>query len=301
MTSNQRRHYRQRRRRRPLWLILLCAILRGPSRSNAFAVRTNPRTIRRRLSTSTCSFVPTRHGHDNGLEPSRRDDPRLHTQQHVILQMATSNDNTTYLNNTDTSASNSQMALRQKPRHEGGTTVDADLGQLQSRIDAMKAEIMWETQTRGPLNPELGPIGFVQAVLNALGHPDDPLPDSGFRTLIRSSSKKWREQTRQSVGAPPEASEDAIARTLSRAMSRPGCPYALMVDAVGVGVCSVAGPFAVLDFEDGTAWVTCVFTRCEGMNKMSMIVTKWSLVQRESDNSWLIDDILFNDLSKQEI
>jgi hypothetical protein len=215
--------------------------------------------------------------------------------------MGASNDNTRYLNNTDTSACDSHVSRQQRPRHEGGTTVDKDLGQLQSRIDAMMAEIIWATHTRGPPNSDLGPIEFVEAVLNALDHPDDPLPDSGFRTLIRSSSKKWREQTRKSVGAPSEASEDSIARALGQAMSRPGSPFALMVDSAGDRDCtSSVTSLDVLDFEDGTAWLSCVFHRCEGMNKTPILATKWSLVRRESDGAWLIDDILFNDDLSEE-
>ena len=214
--------------------------------------------------------------------------------------MVASNDNKKYVNGTDVSASDSHVSRQQqKPRHEGGTTVDACMQQLQSRIDEMMAETLWEAQSKGPPNPELGPVEFVQAVLDALDHPDDPLPDSGFRTLIRSSSKKWREQTRRSIGAPPEASEDAIARGLSHAMGRPGSPFALMTDAASDGGCCVhvAFPSDVLDFEDGTAWIECVFYRCVGINETPMLATKWSLVQRESDGAWLIDGILFNNLS----
>jgi hypothetical protein len=216
--------------------------------------------------------------------------------------MVALNDDARYVNDTDTAASDSHISSQQqKPRHEGGTTVDKHMRQLQSRIDEMMAETLWEAQNRGPPNPELGPLEFVQAILDALDHPDDPLPDSGFRTLIRSSSKKWREQTRRSIGAPPEASEDAIARGLSHAMGRPGSPFALMVDAASDGDCCVhaAFPSDVLDFEDGTAWISCVFHRCEGMNKTPILATKWSLVKRESDGAWLIDGILCNDFSKE--
>ena len=216
-----------------------------------------------------------------------------------MLQMVASNDNTRYLNDTDITSSDSHISRHQNTRHEGGTTVDKDLRQLQSRIDEMMAETLWTAQSRGPPNAELGPVEFVQAVLSALEHPDDPFPDHGFRTLIRSSSKKWREQTRKSIGAPPEASEDAIARGLSHAMSRPGSPFALMVDAASDGDCClhVSFPSDVLDFEDGTAWILCAF---QGINKTPILVTKWSLVRRESDGAWLIDEILFNNLSREE-
>ena len=219
-----------------------------------------------------------------------------------MLQMVASNDNTRYVNDTDVSASDSHISKQQQnSRHEGGTTVDKHMEQLKRRIDEMVAETMWEAQTRGPPNPELGPVKFVQAILDVLDHPDDPLPDHGFRTLIRSSSKKWREQIRRSVGAPPEASEDVIARGLSHAMGHPSSPFALMVDTASDEDCCVHVDFPsdFLDFEDGTAWISCVFNRCEGMDKTPILATKWSLVQRDSDGAWLIDGILFNDLSKE--
>lgn len=273
--------------------------------ADAFLLQAHPRPARRRASSA---FVRVSHG--NGFQPSpiatKKESATTIRPSSSSLKSST-NDNTdskggfSGLNNTDTTAGSSSLAAdhHKQRRHEGGALVDADLETLNNRLGAMRAETIWESQVNGPPNAGFSPVEFVSAVLSALRKPDEPLPDSGFRALLRSSSKRWRESIRKSVHAPAKATEDNIAQALSRAMgSRSDSPFGLLGSAAGADDCVVNFPTDVLDFEDGTAWLECIFHRC-GMDNIPLLATMWSLVQRETDGAWLIDDIEFHDLRKE--
>ena len=176
--------------------------------------------------------------------------------------------------------------------HEGGKSVNADLGALRRRLASQLIYILESQQTRPP-NPELGPINFVAAVLNALLYPDDPLPDSGFRVLIRSSTEGWLDLIRNSVGAPRYADEDSIVRALRTAIQRPRNHFGILVGAEDTEKFDITFPSDVVDFEDGACWLEC---QLRGRHKNELlVVVGWQLKRRKSDGAWLIDNIDWQD------
>jgi len=151
------------------------------------------------------------------------------------------NDHTPHHNSNSNSNSNSSSTPT--------TIVDRSLPALHSLLHRMRTQIHLEHQLQHPPNSNLSPVEFVSSLLQILRDPDDPLPDAGYRTLLRSSSPRWYDMLRRSVGAPPlplssssaadstcysykkEEEEDKIARALGVAMSRPNNQFGILVGA----------------------------------------------------------------------
>jgi hypothetical protein len=76
---------------------------------------------------------------------------------------------------------------------------DADI--LQQRLSALHLEILEKELSRPP-NAHLDPIQVVKAIMEGLWNSYDPLPDSGFRLLLHSSTPKWRREILKSLGVP---------------------------------------------------------------------------------------------------
>lgn len=77
----------------------------------------------------------------------------------------------------------------------------ADTSILQQRLYQLHLEIL-EQEVRRPPNANLEPIAVVQAIMEGLWNAYDPLPDSGFRLLLHSSTPKWRREILKAVGVP---------------------------------------------------------------------------------------------------
>jgi len=185
---------------------------------------------------------------------------------------------------------------------EGYSTFDADAHVLHERLNRMHAAIL-ELEMNQPPNPTLSPIHFVRQILQAIRNPDEPLPDAGFRLLLRSSSEEWRRLLLQSVGAPDSADETWVASALGSALSRPQNQFGILIDSENneehrtEGNYRVLFPGEPLDFMDGTCWLTC---QLRGEDDGSLLVTMgWQLIRRPEDGAWIIDHINWRDFRKK--
>jgi hypothetical protein len=164
-----------------------------------------------------------------------------------------------------------------------------DAESLQQRLDLLRVRNLEEDYRRPP-NPHLSPIEFIQACLHCLWSNDDPLPDSGFRLLLRASTKDWRKQLRRSVGAPVTAHEEVVASALGYAIARPNNQFAILVGEAESYVATF--PTDPLEYaDDGTCWVECQF---RGANDGKLLViTGWQL--HKENGAWMVDNIDWQD------
>uniref|UniRef100_A0A7R9WL39 Tim44-like domain-containing protein n=1 Tax=Pseudictyota dubia TaxID=2749911 RepID=A0A7R9WL39_9STRA len=181
---------------------------------------------------------------------------------------------------------------RRTQQHEGGTSVDNDSQLLQRLLATQRMKAMEELMARPP-NADFGPADLVKAVLSALLDSDEPLPDSGFRSLLRSSSPEWRNLVHCAVGAPGDAVEDQVARALSNAIGRPRNHYGILVGADDADEYKITFPNDVVHFKDGTCKVECCL-RGHRNNKL-LVTMVWFLKRRKGDGAWLIDYIDWKD------
>jgi hypothetical protein len=172
---------------------------------------------------------------------------------------------------------------------------DPNCNELEERLMQLRAGLLEQEYFQRPPNPAFSPQEFVTQVLRGLWTNQEPLPDSGFRLLLRSSTKYWREQLYKSVGAPSDynAKEDVVVSALADAMGRPNNQFAILV---GEGEeYNVAFPSEPLDYGDGVCWLECLGKKD---NKL-MAITGWTLKRRESDQAWLVDSIDWQDFRGQ--
>jgi hypothetical protein len=206
------------------------------------------------------------------------------------------------------------------------TIVDAYTPLLNKRLSKLRAHLL-EEQIQKPPNPSLNPIQVITLILQELHEQNNvntssssslsssfSMPESGFRTLIRSSTNIWKNALRKSVGAPNGATEEQLVSALSSAMSRPNNQYQILVgsddddnndddngnddnnDNQNDNKHDKDGndknyhlyfPGDVFEYDDGKAWVESQL-RHPKTGKLLAILA-WSLIQRESDGAWLID------------
>jgi hypothetical protein len=164
-----------------------------------------------------------------------------------------------------------------------------DAGYLSHRLQEMRVNIMEEDLLRPP-NPDLSPQEFVLELLRALWENSDPLPDSGFRLLLRASTKERRNKLYESVGAPASADEEVVASALGEAMGRPKNQFAILVAEAEKYVSTF--PSEILDYADGTCWVECRLR--DSVSNELLVAIGWQLEQR-SDGAWLVDAIDWQD------
>mmetsp|Transcript_21416 Transcript_21416/g.43252 ORF Transcript_21416/g.43252 Transcript_21416/m.43252 type:complete len:289 (-) Transcript_21416:130-996(-) len=189
---------------------------------------------------------------------------------------------------------NGNMAYnhRRQQRHEGGALVDADMKLLRQLLKSQRVKVL-DSQLCRPPNARLNAVEFVKGILMALIEPDDPLPESGFRVLIRSSSSKWRRLIRSSVGAPVGADEDSIVCALAHAFLRPHNHFGILVGAEDAEDFEITFPTDVVDFNDGKCWLECQLR--ERQSDELLVVIGWQLKRRKGDNAWLVDTIDWQD------
>jgi len=166
-----------------------------------------------------------------------------------------------------------------------------DLRLLNDRLQIWRIKLLEEEISRPP-NPDLSPVMFVVALLDGLWKNSDPLPDFGFRQLIRSSTPTWKASLYRSVGAPLSTDVDLVASALGEAMGRPNNQYAILLGDGGRGY-AYDFPSDALDYVDGTCWIECRLRDPED-NKL-LCATGWQLAQRSCDGAWLVDGIDWQD------
>lgn len=94
---------------------------------------------------------------------------------------------------------------------QGGGEEEFDVETLQDRLMELRVNIMEEEYMRPP-NPNLSPTEVIAELLKGLWNNSDPLPDSGFRMLLRASTGDWRRKVYDAVAAPENAGEEVVAQ-----------------------------------------------------------------------------------------
>jgi hypothetical protein len=166
----------------------------------------------------------------------------------------------------------------------------SDYNILEARLCELRRRAL-EADYKRPPNSSLQPIDFVSELLWALWNNSDPLPDSGFRLLLRASTKQWRRKLYDAVAAPDHANEEAVASAMGTAMARPRNQYGILVgeDEHYYAVF----PTDVLDYGDGNCWVECQL-RDKSSDRL-LAILGWELERRESDGAWLVSSIDWQD------
>lgn len=197
--------------------------------------------------------------------------------------------------------------------------VDIHSSSLNKRLADMRVSILAHT-LKLPPNPSLSPVEFIMAVLEELRHPDSHMPQSGFRTLLRSSSERWKLALKNSIGVPSHlemnknkpmnsstdmdglVSEDALVSLLAAAMTRPNNQYQILVqdcledeqeqeeenkskNKIEPGY-SLSVSEDIIDYNDGKCWVEARLRH--PTNGQLYAILGWSL-KRNDDGAWVID------------
>ena len=174
--------------------------------------------------------------------------------------------------------------------------------ELQARLARVHKDILQREEQRPP-NPNLSPRQVIWSLLSALMSPDEPLPEAGFRLLIRTATPEWRNIIRTSIGAPDHANEELIASALGTAVSRPNNQFEILVgvDADQNAVTfnrktssyCVFFPSDVVDYDDGNCWLEC---QLRGrLDDKLLVIMGWQMRRREDDDAWLIEGIDWQD------
>ena len=171
---------------------------------------------------------------------------------------------------------------------KNGNRDDFDADTLRDRLECLRIQNL-EEEFRRPPNPFLSPTEFIQECLHCLWANDDPLPDSGFRLLLRASTKAWREKLHQSVGAPVTAHEEVVASALGEAIARPNNQFSILVGEAETYTATF--PTDSLDYADGTCWVECQFRGAKD-NEL-LVITGWQL--QKENGAWMVDGIDWQD------
>ena len=107
--------------------------------------------------------------------------------------------------------------------------------EIKNQIQKLQIDILETEFSRPPHhNSNLAPHDFILQILEALYQPHHPLPDSGFRVLLRSSTMKWKRLICQSVGVDIDRDvihwdEDKITDALGKALSSSKNQFGILV------------------------------------------------------------------------
>jgi hypothetical protein len=193
-----------------------------------------------------------------------------------------------------------EMAKSSDDNNRNDNPVDSSSELLNQRLHKMRAKV-YEQQMALPPNPNLSPTEFITAILTHLHRPDHFMPQSGFRTLLRSSSPKWKAALRRSIGVPSDLedaiTEDALISSLASAMTRPKNQYQILVhdddnEEDDVSSYAIYFPGDIVDYLDGNCWLETQLREKES-GKL-LVIMGWSLVQNEK-KEWLIDRLDWQD------
>ena len=185
-----------------------------------------------------------------------------------------------------------------------GTLFDTSV--LQQRLMQIRSEVL-EEEFQQPPNPKLSAKEFIREILHALWNSSEPLPDAGFRVLLRSATRQWKNSLYQSVGAPPSANEEVVASALGETIGRPNNQFAILVaeddETNGFWNEDLDIPYLIefpseeVDYGDGTCWVE--YRLRSKQDSTLYVAMGWQLHQRETDGAWLIDHIDWQDFREQ--
>ena len=182
---------------------------------------------------------------------------------------------------------------------------------ISNQVQRMKIHMLETELSRPPHhhNLNLSPQEFVLQILDALYTPHYPLPDSGYRVLLRSSTKKWRQEIYQSIGMsnakyvlnkgeinyetkkaeypgfstnPKDWDEDKITAILGQAFSSSKSQFGILVGQLSSSLPSISPknyevtfPSDVVDFNDGTCWLECRLL--DSKTGSLMVIMGWQL------------------------
>ncbi|CAJ1937772.1 unnamed protein product [Cylindrotheca closterium] len=161
-----------------------------------------------------------------------------------------------------------------------------DMELLHDRIRTLKVSIL-EDELKRPPNTSTSPTELVQNIIQGLLHPFDPLPDAGFRLILRTATKKWKRRILHSVGANDDADAEIVASALGAAIGRPDNQFAILVGEGENFTVELSEP---LNFGD-ECWLECRL-RDKNTSKL-LVITGWNLVLE--DGMWLVDNIDWQD------
>ncbi|KAL3775531.1 hypothetical protein ACHAW5_001550 [Stephanodiscus triporus] len=189
------------------------------------------------------------------------------------------------------------------------------LERFRRRRDAVASAIDAERSRRPPSCDLADPRDVVASVLDGLIRPHEPAPYFGYEVLYATSTSRWREVLRKSVGASRAVEDGLIYRALGASIERPGNQFGILVrsgmedananrddddrdDASGSssyadGRYAVEFPHDTLDYYDGSAWLECRLR--DEQSDALLVVLGWSMKRREGDGAWLIDGIDWQD------
>mmetsp|Transcript_38733 Transcript_38733/g.71307 ORF Transcript_38733/g.71307 Transcript_38733/m.71307 type:complete len:299 (+) Transcript_38733:36-932(+) len=275
--------------------LLCCLLLTNTRRINAacFIQPTTPSS--RKL------FAIEPQGEDDAPNPHRVISPTVSSQSSEIISTA----------KTSASSSIFEDALF--------------LERFKRRRDEASSKIKSERSRRPPSNSTYfisDPKNVITSILDGLLRPHDPVQYFGYEILYASSTAHWKDVLRKSVGAPIGTEEELIFRALSTSMERPNNQFGIMVglgtddddhqgsynnaknkNSAGCekeevdGYYTIEFPWDTLDYLDGTAWVECRLR--DKQSDLLLVVLGWSMEQRDSDGSWLIDGIDWQDFREK--
>ena len=224
-------------------------------------------------------------------------------------------------NHRESNSNNGSLHPQHYNNPTAKTLVDAYTPLLNQRLTQLRTQIL-EQQVQKPPNPKLDPEQVITLLLEELRGGDDAttsntssnhevLPDSGFRTLLRTSTNRWKSALRKSVGAPSDVTEEQLVSALSTAMSRPNNQYQILVsshdyyenendnDDEGNNndddekKYHLYFPGDVFEYDEGKAWVETQLRHPKSGKLLAILA--WSLIRCEEYHSWLVDWIDWQD------
>ena len=160
------------------------------------------------------------------------------------------------------------------------------------------------------------PKNVVTSILNVLLKPHAPVPMFGYEILYQSSTPRWQDVLRKSVGAPIGTKTELIYRALSTSMERNGNQFGILVgqgtdQSIATEITRIQNghvqdadeeyytiefPWDTLDYYDGTAWVEC---RLRDKLSDELLVVLGFSFQKSIDEAWLVDSIDWQDFREK--
>ncbi|KAL3790409.1 hypothetical protein HJC23_013581 [Cyclotella cryptica] len=166
------------------------------------------------------------------------------------------------------------------------------------------------------------PQDVISTLLDSFLRPHFPTPYFGYQLLYDTSTEKWRDVLRRSVGVASSSSNttnDALLfRALSAFMEREDTQFGILVGmgvddgSIVVDSCwkddntnnnnkeeyyTIEFPFDTLDYDDGTAWLECRLRNAQ--SDALLVVLGWSLCRGEDDGIWLVDGMEWQDFREK--
>ena len=187
--------------------------------------------------------------------------------------------------------------------NDGADSISFENPLLQERLHKLRAEI-FSQQINLPPNPSLSATNFVSILLSELHR----RPNSGIRSLIHSSSEKWKKQLLLSIGVPTEKEidEETFVSSLGEAMARENNQYEILVVSNENEEASydLSFPNDVIDYMDGKCWVECQFRDPDDGTLLAIL--GWSLIRgRITDEiearrgAWILDQLDWQDFRSE--